>query len=96
MMPDKDLISLDQAQMAAERFLEDQFKNLKKLAVDKVKLSSIENILIYDVAGLATIGGGLLSKGTELPFKVQISAIDGTIVGYDWQINTGKTTQDSK
>jgi hypothetical protein len=27
----------------------------------------------------------MISKGTEQPFKVQVSAIDGTIVGYDWQ-----------
>ena len=93
-MPEKEIISLDQAQMAAERFLEEQFKNLKKLAVDKVKLASIEAILIYDVAGIATIGGGLISKGTELPFKVQVSAVDGIIVGYDWQRTINKTTQD--
>jgi hypothetical protein len=93
-MTDKEIISLDQAQMAAERFLEGQFKNLKKLAVDKVKLASVESIVIYDVAGIATIGGGLISKGTELPFKVQVSAIDGTIVGYDWQRNINKTIQD--
>jgi hypothetical protein len=93
-MPEKEIISLDQAQMAAERFLESQFKNLKKLAVDKVKLASIESILIYDVAGLATIGGGLMSKAAELPFKVQVAAVDGTIVGYDWQRTINKTTQD--
>ncbi len=93
-MPEKEIISLDQAQMAAERFLESQFKNLKKLAVDKVKLASIESVLIYDIAGLATIGGGLITKGTELPFKVQVSATDGTIVGYDWQRMVNKTTQD--
>ena len=29
-MPEKEIISLNQAQMAAERFLESQFKNLKK------------------------------------------------------------------
>jgi hypothetical protein len=93
-MPEKGIISLDQGQMAAERFLESQFKNLKKLAIDKVKLASIESILIYDVAGIATIGGGMLSKSTELPFKVQVSAVDGTIVGYDWQRTINKTTQD--
>ena len=42
-MPEKEIISLDQAQMAAERFLKGQFKNLKKLGVDKVKLASIES-----------------------------------------------------
>lgn len=95
-MLDKGIISLDQAQMAAERFLEDQFKNLKKLEVDRVKLNSIESILIYDVAGIATIGGSLLSKGSELPFKVQVSAVNGSIVGYDWLRTTNKNSQDSK
>jgi hypothetical protein len=59
-----------------------------------VKLASIEAILIYDVAGIATIGGGIFSKGVELPFKVQVSAVDGTVVGYDWQRTINKTTQD--
>ena len=93
-MPEKEIISLEQAQMAAEKFMEGQFKNLKKIGVDKVKLASVESLLIYDVAGIATIGGGLLSKGTELPFKVQVSAVDGTVIGYDWQRPTNKTTQD--
>ena len=93
-MPEKGIISLEQAQKAAERFLEGQFKNLKKLGVDKVKLASIGSILIYDISGIATIGGGLISKGTELPFKVQVSANDGTVVGYEWQRMINKTTQD--
>jgi hypothetical protein len=87
-MPDKGIISLDEAQMAAERFLEERLKGIKKLSVEKVKLASIESILIYDVAGTALIADGLVlfSKKTELPFKVQVSAIDGTIVGYETQI----------
>jgi len=93
-MPEKGIISLEQAQTAAERFLEGQFKNLKKLGVDKVKLASIGSILIYDISGIATIGGGLISKGTELPFKVQVSANDSTVVGYEWQRMINKTTQD--
>ena len=51
-MPEKEIISLDQAQMAAERFVEGQFKNLKKIGVDKVKLGSIGSILIYDIDGI--------------------------------------------
>ena len=95
-MPEKEIISLDQAQMAAERFVEGQFKNIKKIGVDKVKLGSIGSILIYDIDGIATIGGGLISKGNDFPFNVQVSAIDGTIVGYDWQRAANKTSQDSK
>ncbi|MCX6003709.1 MAG: hypothetical protein NTX46_04780 [Chloroflexi bacterium] len=85
-MPDRELISLDQAQMAAERFLEKRLKGIKRLSVDRVKLASIEGIIIYDVAGTTTIGMGFISKRTELPFKVQVSATDGTIVGYETQI----------
>ncbi len=95
-MPEKEIISLDQAQMAAERFVEGQFKNIKKIGVDRVKLGSIGSILIYDIDGIATVGGGLISKGNDFPFKVQVSAIDGTIVGYDWQKAANKTSQDSK
>jgi len=76
--------------------VEGQFKNLKKIGVDKVKLGSIGSILIYDIDGIATIGGGLISKGNDFPFKVQVSAIDGTVVGYDWQRTVNKTIQDSK
>ena len=93
-MPEKEIISLEQAQMAAERFIEGKFKKLKKIGVDKVKLGSIESLLIYNVAGVATIGGGLISKGTELPFKVQVSAVGRTVVGYDWQRSTNKTSQE--
>lgn len=85
-MTDRDIISLDQAQMAAERFLEERLKNIKKISVDKVRLGSIEGILIYEVAGIALIGAGLIGKKTELPFKVQVAAVDGTVVGYETQI----------
>lgn len=95
-MADKEIISLNQAQMAAERFVEAQLKGLRKLGIEKVKLASIESILIYDVAGTATIGGILFIKGTEFPFKVQVSATDGSIVGYDWMRNENKTTQELK
>ena len=84
-MPDRELISLDQAQMAAERFLEERLKGIKNISVDRVKLASIEGILIYDVAGTATIGAGFIGKKTELPFKIQVSATDGTTVGYETQ-----------
>lgn len=95
-MPDKDIISLDQAQVAAERFLEDQFKNLKKLTVDKVQLASIGSIVVYNIAGLIKLRGGILGKETDTPFKVQVSAADGAIVGYDWQRTETNTIQDLK
>ncbi len=82
-MPEKEIISLENAQIAAERFLEERLKHLKKLSIDKVKLSSIEGIVVYDVEGTAIIGGGFFIRRTECPFKIQVAATDGAIVGYE-------------
>jgi hypothetical protein len=84
-MPDKAIITLDEAQVAAERFLEERLKNLKNISVEKVKLSSIESIVVYDIEGIATIGGKFLSRNRECPFKIQVAATDGAIVGYETQ-----------
>lgn len=82
-MPDKDIITLDEAQAAAEQFLEERLKSLKKLSIDKVKLTSIEGIVAYDVEGIATIGTGWLSRNIERPFKVQVGAADASILGFE-------------
>jgi len=44
MMRDKEIITLDEAQVAAERFLEDRLKAIKRLSIGKVKLTSIEGL----------------------------------------------------
>ena len=82
-MQDKEIVGLDEAQRTAERFLRGRLKGLKDISIDKTKLSQVGEIIVYDVEGIATIGGGLLSKGTERSFKVQVSAKDATIVGYE-------------
>ena len=82
-MPEKAIISLDEAQVAAERFLEDRLKNLKNISVEKVKLASIEGIVVYDVEGIAIVGGRFLSRNSTCPFKIQVAATDGAIVGYE-------------
>jgi hypothetical protein len=82
-MSEKGIVSLDAAQVAAERFLEDRLKNLKKISVDKVRLISIEGIVAYDVEGIAIIGTGLFSRNIERPFKVQVGAIDASIIGFE-------------
>jgi len=84
-MTEKEIITLDEAQVAAERFLEERLKNLKNISVEKVKLASIEGIVVYDVEGLATIGGKFLSRNRDCPFKIQVAANDGAIVGYETQ-----------
>jgi hypothetical protein len=58
-------------------------KNLKRVLVDKAKLSSVGDIVIYDVQGTATYGGGFFSQAKEIAFKIQISAADARVVGYD-------------
>jgi hypothetical protein len=92
-MPDKEIITLEDAQMAAERFLEERLKGLKRLSVERVKLTSIERIVVYDVEGTALIGGGFLSRSLQLPFKVQVVAADGAVVGYE--TGSQKLTADS-
>ena len=82
-MPDKEIITLENAQIAAERFLEDRLKKLKKLSIEKLRLSSVEGIVVYEVEGKAHIGGGFLLRSTELNFKIQVAASDGAIVGYE-------------
>jgi len=41
--------------------------------------------VVYDVEGTATIGGGFFFRSTERPFKIQVAAADGAIVGYETQ-----------
>jgi len=82
-MPDKEIISLENAQAAAERFLEDRLKGVRRLAVDRVKLTSIERIVVYDVEGTALVSNGWFFRSIRLPFKVQVAAADGAVVGYD-------------
>lgn len=82
-MSDKEIITLDTAQVAAERFLEDRLKNIRNISVQKVKLSSIEGIIVYDVEGIAVVGGKFLSKNKDYRFKIQVAATDGAIVGYE-------------
>ncbi|MDP2919362.1 MAG: hypothetical protein Q8O43_03990 [Dehalococcoidia bacterium] len=81
-MPEKEIITLDEAQTAAEKFLQERLPGLKKLAIERVKLASIEGIVVYDVEGIATIGG-FLFRHIERPFKIQVAAVDGAIVGYE-------------
>lgn len=82
-MPDMGIITLEAAQIAAERFLEDRLRKLRKIVIDKVQLSSVEGIVVYVVEGKAQIGGGLFSRGTEATYKIQVAAADGVIVGYE-------------
>jgi hypothetical protein len=81
-MPEKEIITLDEAQTAAERFLEERLKGLKKLAIDRVQLSSVEHIVVYEIQGIAMLNG-FLFRTIERPFKIQVAAADGAIVGYE-------------
>jgi len=83
-MPDKEIISLDQAQILAERFLEERLKGIKSISIEKIQLTSVEHIVVYDVEGKAFVGGSLFTRKTECPFKIQVAAKDGIIVGYQF------------
>lgn len=82
-MAEKEIITLEEAQATAERFLNERLKSLKKISVIRVQLTSVERIIIYQVEGIVTIGGGFLSRSVERPFKVQVNANDAAIVGYE-------------
>jgi len=82
-IPDIGIITLEAAQIAAERFLEDRLPKLRKIVIDKVQLSSVEGIVVYVVEGRAQIGGGIFSRGTEATYKIEVAAADGVIVGYE-------------
>jgi len=82
-MPDRQLITLEEAQTAAEQFLQERLKGLRKLSIDKVRLSSVESIVIYEVEGTATIGNWFIFRSIERPFKLQVSAGDGAVVGFE-------------
>jgi hypothetical protein len=89
-MPYKEIIALENAQIAAERFLEDRLKKLKKLSIEKVQLSSVEGIVVYEIEGKGNLGGGLFIRSREINFKIQVAAVDGAIVGYE---TTGVKTE---
>lgn len=82
-MPDREIITLENAQISAEHFLEDRLTKLKKIVIDKVQLTSVEGIVVYSVEGRVNIGGGLFSRSSEIHYKIQVSAADGAIVGYE-------------
>jgi hypothetical protein len=89
-MPDKEIITLENAQISAERFLEERLVKLKKLSIEKLQLTSVEGIIVYEVEGKANIGGGFFVRSTVLNFKIQVAAADGAIVGYE---TTGVKTE---
>jgi len=67
-MPEKEIISLDQAQMAAEGLWKANSKILKnRRGQSETRLHRFD--LIYDIDGIATIGGGLISKGNDSRLK---------------------------
>jgi len=82
-MAEKEIITLEEAQATAERFLNERLKSLRRTSVIRVQLTSVERIVIYQVEGIVTIGGGFLSRSAERPFKVQVNASDAAIVGYE-------------
>jgi len=81
-MADKGIITLEEAQTAAEKFLGGQVKNLKKTTITKVKLSSVGGITIYEVEGIMELPRCVFWT-RPFNFKVQINARDGAAVGYE-------------
>lgn len=53
-MTQQEVIYIEVTEKAAEKFLDKQMKNLKRVLVDREKLSSVRDIVIYYVQETAT------------------------------------------
>ncbi|HEY77838.1 MAG TPA: hypothetical protein G4O09_01855 [Dehalococcoidia bacterium] len=79
-----ELIGVDDAQRAAERFI--LGRNPKaKINFSKAMLRQIGTEAVYEVEGDFTVGGGLFSSGSKrlVNIKIQVHAYTAKIVGYE-------------
>ena len=79
---EKELIGIEDAQRASERFILGRHSNAK-VTFDKATLKAFGTEPVYEVEGEFTTGGGFLSSGTKKLFKIQVHAYSTKIVGYE-------------
>jgi hypothetical protein len=80
----KELISVDDAQRAAERFILGRSPKAK-VNFSKAMLKQIGTEPVYEVEGDFTAGGGLFSSGSKklINIKIQVHAYTAKIIGYE-------------
>ena len=78
----KELIGVEDAQRAAERFILGRHSKAK-VYFSKAMLKAFVTEPVYEVEGDFTAGGGILSPKTKKLFKIQVHAYTTKIVGYE-------------
>lgn len=82
-MEETKLIALDEAERITHKFLAGRIRNLRGVGITKTKLTSVLEMLLYEVEGTYERKAGFLSSAKRTPFKIQVNARDGTVVGFE-------------
>lgn len=77
----KDLIGIEDAQRAAERFILARHSKAK-VDFDQATLKQIGEEPVYEVEGSFAMSGGFFSSGAKKVFQIQVHAYSTKIVGY--------------
>jgi excisionase family DNA binding protein len=75
------MIALDEARGIAEKFVRRRIRGTRRLRIDKASLSSVGEVVVYDIEGVATTAS--IFSSSRHPFKLQVNARDGTIVSQE-------------
>jgi excisionase family DNA binding protein len=75
------VIGLDEARKIAEKFVHRRVSGIRKFRIDKASLSSIGEVMVYSIEGVATTAS--IFSSSRHPFKLQVHAKDGTIVSQE-------------
>lgn len=75
------VIGLEEARRIAERFVRRRVSGIRRLRIDKASLSSVGEVMVYDIEGVASTAS--VFSSSRHPFKLQVNAKDGTIVSQE-------------
>jgi excisionase family DNA binding protein len=75
------VIGLDEVRRIAERFVRRRVSGIRKFRIDKASLSSIGEVMVYSIEGVATTAS--IFSSSRHPFKLQVHAKDGAIVSQE-------------
>lgn len=79
---EKELISVEDAHRAAERFILGRHTNAK-VSFDKAVLKAVGTEPVYECEGKFSAGSGIFSSGAKKLFKIQVHAYSAKVVGYE-------------
>ena len=82
-MEQKEAIALDEVERITYKFLAGRTPRLHSINIAKANLTAVLDMLLYQVEGTYEVKGGILSSKSKLPFKIQVNARDGAVVGFE-------------